>query len=221
MVENWRGDTDLLAATRSGSSLPVGQLEIQGHAQLSGETSVLASLSGGDALLAKAATDSGGVYFCTASTSPKFSNLARGGIVLYVIVQRALDRGLESLGNTREFVAGESQAKSTAVNWKRVAGAEDALSTEYAVQSGIYEDGDRLIAINRASKEDQLDAVENKTVDELFAGLNFARVESKAGNASSIVREIWRIFLVAMIIAMIAEAAMCLPKWVRPQGALA
>jgi hypothetical protein len=27
--------------------------------------------------------------------------------------------------------------------------------------------------------------------------------------------------LILMIIAMITEAAMCLPKWVRPQGALA
>jgi Aerotolerance regulator N-terminal len=221
MVENWRGDQDLLAATRSGSSLPVGQIELRGHATVSGDSSVLASLSGGDPLFVKATTENGGVYFCTASVSSKYSNLARSGIVLYVVIQRALDKGLESLGNTRDFVAGDSDAKGLSNAWTKVAGSDDILSTEFAVQSGIYQDGDRLIAINRSLQEDQTDVVQDSQLDELFAGLNFARVESKAGNVASIVREIWRIFLILMIIAMITEAAMCLPKWVRPQGALA
>ncbi len=221
MVENWRGDQDLLASTRSGSSLPVGQIELRGHAAISGDTSTLASMSGGDPLLAKATTENGGVYFCTASLSSKYSNLARSGIVLYVIIQRALDKGLESLGNTRDFVAGDSQAKNLSSAWTKVAGSDDILSTEFAVQSGIYQDGDRLFAINRGLAEDQTDSVQDEQLDELFAGLNFARVESKAGNVASIVREIWRLFLIAMIAAMIIEAAMCLPKWVRPQGALA
>ena len=49
MIENWRSDQDLLAATRSGVGLPVGQLEIKGYARLTGELTQLATVTGGDA----------------------------------------------------------------------------------------------------------------------------------------------------------------------------
>jgi hypothetical protein len=58
-------------------------------------------------------------------------------------------------------------------------------------------------------------------VKDLFEGLDFSRVDTQADAASSIVQEIWRLFLVAMIIAMIVEAALCVPKLVRPQEAVA
>lgn len=219
MVENWRGDQDLLAATRSGASLPVGQLELKGHAAIRGEHTSLASLSGGDPLLAKATIEEGSVYFFTASTSPKFSNLARGGIVLFVAIQRALDQGLESLSNTRDLVAGEVQDQKEP--WRRIAGPQDVLSTEYAFQGGVYEGNDQWISVNRALQEDQGTLVEEDQLTEMFRGLDLHRVQSKAGSTASIVREIWRAFLIMMILAMIGEAALCLPKVYRPQGGVA
>ena len=53
----------------------------------------------------------------------------------------------------------------------------------------------------------------------LFKGLDFARVDDKAGSIGSLIQEIWRLFLVAMMVAMVAEAALCLPKVARPGGA--
>jgi len=49
-------------------------------------------------------------------------------------------------------------------------------------------------------------------VAELFRGLNFVRVDDSAGSLSSLIQEIWRIFLVMMLISLIVEAALCLPK---------
>ncbi len=218
MIDNWRSDQDLLAATRSGASLPVGQLEIQGYAKVQGDVSTLASVTGGDPLLSRVATDRGGVYFCGASPSPKFSNMARGGVVLYVAIQRALESGMLSLGNTRDLVAGANKALTTEVAWQQVLGPEDVLSTEYPLQGGVYNDGDKLISINRAISEDQTSTVDDTQLYELFQGLSFTKVESIAGKAGSIVREVWRVFLVLMIIAMILEAAMCIPKIARPVG---
>ena len=60
----------------------------------------------------------------------------------------------------------------------------------------------------------------NPRVDELFKGLDFARVDDQAGNAASLIQEIWRLFLAAMMIAMLVEAALCLPKPARLAGAV-
>ena len=220
-IEQWRSDGDLLAATRSGSSLPVGQLQTKGYANWKGDGIPLATLSTGDPWLVHVPTDQGGVYFCASSLSPETSNLARNGIVIYAMIQRALDAGMGSLGNTRTVIAGESALAFNDNNWQRLAGDESALSTEFAFHSGVYQINERLIAINRSAAEDRPAALVDDKVKELFDGLDFSRVDTQADAASSIVQEIWRLFLVAMIIAMIVEAALCVPKLARPQGAAA
>ncbi|MEZ6138798.1 MAG: BatA domain-containing protein [Pirellulaceae bacterium] len=211
-VENWRRDQDLLVDTKSGNGLPVGQLELSGYAQLNSQSPLtrLAWLSGGDPLLARVPTARGGIYFCTASVSPNASSLAESGIVLFVAIQRAIERGQEALGNTSDRIAGEPTEPTDA--WRQLAGSTDAVSTEYASQAGIYQADDRLFAVNRALVEDRRDVLADERVDNLFAGLPFARVDDQAGNLSGIVREIWRLFLIAMIIALLVEAMLCLPR---------
>ncbi len=214
MVENWRGDQDLLAATRSGVGLPVGQLEIQGYAKLRGEVTQLATVSGGDPLLARVATSKGGVYFCTASPSADRSTLGKNGIVLYITIQRAIKQGLSVLGQTTQRVAGAIAEPTD--SWRQIAGESESLSSEYAYQSGIYRIGEdedaQWLAVNRSLHEDQRDTIEDKQLSNLFAGLDFSRVDDSAGSLVGIVREIWRLFLLAMIAAMIIEAILCIPR---------
>ncbi len=214
MVENWRGDQDLLAATRSGAGLPVGQLEVRGYARLSGEASKLATLTGGDSLLSRVPTEKGGVYFCTASPSGDSSTLAANGIVLYAVIQRAIEQGLNALGNTTARIAGPSDEPTE--SWQRVrtalGGDEQLLSTEMPWQAGVYQIDDRMFAINRSLPEDQRDVVSDKELERLFDGLDFSRVNDSAGSLAGIVREIWRLFLISMIVAMLVEAVLCMPR---------
>ena len=212
MVENWRGDQDLLAATNSGAGLPVGQLELSGYGKLAGdvEWSKLATLTGGAPLLARVPTARGGVYFFAGSPDPRASTLAESGVVLFVAIQRAIERGQAALGNTTQRIAGEAGESSD--QWRRVAGAEDALSTEFDWQAGVYQSEDRLFAINRSLAEDQRGRVGDERVDSLFAGLPYSRVDQRAGSLSGIVREVWRAFLMAMILALLLEALLCLPR---------
>ena len=212
MVESWRGDQDLLAATESGVGLPVGQLEIQGYASIKGETELsnLASLTGGEPLLAKVPTTKGGVYFFTASADPKASTLAESGIVLFVAIQRAIEQGQIALGNTTQREAGPSD--ETTAEWRRIVGELEVLSTEFSVHGGVYQVEDQLFAINRSTAEDRSELVQDKELEALFAGLQFARVDDSAGNLSGIVREIWRLFLILMIFALILEALLCIPR---------
>ncbi len=218
-VDGWRSDQDLLSQTLSGAPLPVGQLEVRKYCRLVGETTALATLRGGAPLLARVATTRGGVYFCATSPGEENSSLARGGVVFYVLVQRALADGAVVLEDIKQLAAG-NPAGEDPKRWKRLAGADGALSTDYANQPGIYEAGDRLLAINRAAAEDLAPVVAPGRVAELFKGLDFTRVDDSSDDANSLVQEVWRLFLCAMMGAMVIEAALCLPRrMVRPPGA--
>lgn len=210
-VETWRGDQDLLSHTQSGAALPVGSLQVRKHCTLSGEHTALATLKGGTPLLARVTTNRGGVYFCSTTAATADSSLAENGVVLYVLVQRALALGASVLGNTRQLVAGDVSGEQPTA-WQQLAGPPEAISTEFAFQGGVYSAGERLVALNRSASEDQAAALDDSRVAELFQGLDFARVDDKAGNLAALIQEIWRLFLVAMMIALIVEAALCLPR---------
>jgi Aerotolerance regulator N-terminal len=216
-VESWRGDQDLLAHTQSGAPLPVGQLQVKKYCGLSGELTPLAALKGGAPLLGRLTTDRGGAYFCATTAAVGDSSLATEGVVFYVLVQRALAAGAAALGSTRQLTAGQPP-RDDPLTWKRVAGAEDAISTDYSFHRGIYSAGDKLLAVNRALGEAQAPVLADSRVDELFRGLDFARVNDRAGSLGSLIQEIWRMFLIAMLVAMVGEAALCLPKLARPRG---
>lgn len=213
-VESWRGDQDLLAHTQSGAALPVGQLEINRYCGLAGELTTVATLRGGKPLVARGTTSRGGVYFCATTPAGGDSSLAVNGVVLYVLVQRALSAGAAVLGNTRQFVAGETPEDDPAT-WQRITGAEEALSTEFPFHRGVYASGERLLAVNRAQAEDEAKVLADHRVAELFRGLDFSRVDDHAGSIGSLIQEIWRLFLFSMIVALIVEAGLCLPKVIR------
>jgi hypothetical protein len=210
-LETWRADADLLANSLAGQSLPVGQLEVRRYCGLEGELIPLATLSGGGPLLARVATTRGGVYFLATTAAPQDSNLATNGVVLYVLVQRALGLGTSTLGDTRLAAAGDlALGDSTA--WQRLAGGEEAIATPWIYHRGIYASDDKLFALNRPPAEDQAAVLADNRIDALFDGLEFRRVSETAGSRSGLVQEIWRLFLGAMLIALVGEAALCLPS---------
>ena len=142
-VVGWRSDQDLLAQTASGAPLPVGGLEVRKYCGLSGEFTALATLRDGPPLLARVATDQGAVYFCATTPAPSDSSLATEGVVFYVLVQRALASGAIALGSTRQLSAGDA-IRGEPTLWKRISGAEAALSTDYSFHSGVYQADERL-----------------------------------------------------------------------------
>ena len=61
-------------------------------------------------------------------------------------------------------------------------------------------------------REDESRVLTESRLTELFRGLNFVRVDDQAGSLNSLIQEIWRVFLITMLISLIVEAALCLPK---------
>jgi hypothetical protein len=216
-VENWRGDEDLLAHTQSGTPLPVGQLVVKRFCGLKGEFTPLATLRGGAPLLARVTTNRGGASFCATTPAVGDSSLATNGVVLYVLVQRAEASGAEALATTRQLVAGEPAGEDPA-SWKRLDGGDGADATTGLLHRGVYASGERLLAVNRSGAEDSAAVLPDGRVAGLFRGLEFARVDDRAGGMDALIQEVWRLFLAGMMVALVVEAGLCLPKPARAGG---
>ena len=212
-VTTWRGDAGLLSNTQNGMALPMGELGIKNICILNPVKDQplvpLASLSDGKPVLMQSPTDRGGVYALSTNTMSKNSTLAADGVVLYVMIQRALYAGSTRLADVEQGIAGVGDYDS--VQWQRLAGADEALSSELRFHSGVFQSGNQLIAFNRGASEDAEQVLTGEEVDTLFGSLPFVRVEKSAGASSSLIREVWRLFLILMLIAMVAEAVLCMP----------
>jgi hypothetical protein len=211
---SWRTDQDLLSNTLAGGALPVGEVQVFRSCGLAGDHVPLASLPEAAPLLARVADATGGVYACATTPNGGDSTLASEGVVLYAIVQRAIDRGAAVLGKARQLDAGPAAAVLAAkgVEWNRLAGPADALSTEIGRHAGVFAAEDRLVAVNRPADEDAGRIAADERIDGLFRDLSYARLTGTAGSTDSLVQEIWRAFLIAMVLALIAEGLLCLPK---------
>jgi len=230
----WRTDRDLLANTRSGAALPVGELRIRRTCGVSGEVVPLASLADGWPLVARAGAGqerqerapgpgaSGGAVsgaaFLTTTAAGGDSSLAAEGVVLYCLLQRAIDRGLAALSTVRQADAGPAAAAllTAGAAPRRLSAPRAGAVTEPGEAAGVYALGDRLVAVNRPAAEDAAALVADARIDEVFAGLPLVRIAGQAGGGSRLVQEIWRGFLVAVILALIGEGLLCLPAGPRP-----
>jgi len=213
-AESWRTDQDLLANTLAGSALPLGDVEVRRSCSLAGDLVPLASLPGAAPLVARSSHDDR-VTFVATTPAPRDSSLAAEGIVLYALVQRAIDRGLASLGDARQADAGPTAAATASAcgtGWTRLAGATGSPSTEAGLHAGVFACGERLVAVNRPPAEDSAVAVADERIDGLFRGLSFTRITGTAGDTTSLVQEIWRAFLIAMLVALVGEGLLSLPR---------
>lgn len=209
----WRADEGLLAATDSGTNLPVGEVEVRRVCRLTGEATPLATLADDVPLLVRAATDRGGAWFLATTPAPRDSDLAAGGVVLYALLQRAIDAGLVRLSAARQDDAAPLPERSRNDRddaTRQVAGSA-APSSETGAHAGVFETRGRLLAVNRPAAEDDASIVADAEIERLFAGVPFARIEQRSGAGGNLVEEVWRTFLVALLLALAAEGLLSLP----------
>ena len=209
----WRGDADLLTNVDSGDALPLNELRTYRYCNLETPGTTLARYGDGNPMLARLPTDRGGMYFCSTLPTAQFSSLERDGIVFYVMLQRALAEGCRSLAIASQRDAGPS-ALTDRDQWEAVEPAvEDAPTlSQRGLHAGVYRDGKYWVAVNRSRAEDSTKVTPVATVDELFDGLSYRRIDVAVGDTSALASEIWRTFLVAMGIALIVEAVLSLPS---------
>jgi hypothetical protein len=202
----------------NGTALPVGQLGIKRICRVQGEGTALATIQDNIPLLMRIDADEaeeGDVYVCTTTPSSRDSTLARDGIVMYIAIQRVLAAGAQRVGTAKMITAKESEKSTIAKELFDQAmlesGEATSFSNQYSQQAGVYRAQELLIAQNRSREEDRSERVADETLAGLFGDLKWSRIESGA-TAKSLVQEIWKWFVIAMIVALIVEAVLCIPK---------
>ena len=213
-VSWWRGDADLLAHVGSGDALPLDDLRTYQYRAVEGPGTALARLGDDQPLLTRVGSDHGGVYFCGTLPTARFSSLERDGVVFYVMLQRALAEGSRSLASASQRDA-DADALTDRGPWEPVAPTEDAPTlSERGLHAGVYrsKDSDEYwTAVNRSLAEDRSGPSSVATVDALFDGLSYRRIDAAVGDTAALASEIWRAFLIAMAVALLVEAALSLP----------
>jgi hypothetical protein len=225
----WRSDEGLLAATQSGTALPVGEISISGYARFDGEATPLATLDGGSPLVAKLNVPTGNAYVCTTLPVEPHSTMATNGIALFIAIQRSIEQGIAMLGNAIQYDAvpivndtnANSKSQPTMANslkltpvatWQPISTDERFLSSELGLHGGVYESGSKLVAVNRPAAEDIAETITGDQFSQLLKGLDVVRIEDSAGSTKKIQQEIWRFFLILMIVALLLESLFSLPR---------
>ena len=206
----WRTDSELLANTRNGNPLPLGELKLFRTRLYSGETQALLKLQGNEEVFSRLVTESpGSAYIWGTLPKAAASSLASDGVAFFVMIHRALNRGANFLANAQQRETGPS-ALPDDVSWSLL-DTVDKNAAQQELQSGAFSTEDKLAAINRPAGEDELRILDEPALEALFTGLDYQIIRDQVGSNDSLASEIWRAFLIAMALALLIEAALCIP----------
>jgi hypothetical protein len=211
-VTSWRNTDGPLAQTQESADLPVGELKFARVQPIVGEATVLAKLDDGQPLLVRRQFGKGAAYFCASLPRADWSNLGEG-TVLVPILQRLLVAGGQRLGRNANIFCGDfAGVGSEPVT--RLAGEGSSPLAE----AGVYQIGNRIVAVNRPVAEDVPATVDEAAARASFGSIPFTVFEQRSGGDDKLQSELWRMFLLCMLVFLAAEAALALPDRLRAEN---
>jgi len=207
-VAKWEQQEGPLAKTDEGLSLPLADLDITRRQPITGEPTALASFADGSPLLTRRALGKGQFFFCATVPHEDWSTLGDGP-VLVPMLQRLLQTGARRLNQETMVACGELSALDRAKQWTS---ADGSIGKNIALNAGIYRSGERLLAVNRPSAEDDRTLLEPAAAKKLLGTLPLQLLQERTARSDALQGEIWRIFLIVMLAFLFLEAWLVLPN---------
>jgi len=213
ILKDWNRFDGLLRDAIDGTALAGGRLKAIRRQLADGDLVPLASWEDGEAALSRRIIDRGTLWCLGSLPDYTWSNLGDADILLPAI-QRMVLAGSERFDEAflGEVGPGTSRLGTGALN--RLDGyraGDSAPGSRY--DAGVYDSGEQMLALNRPEIEDVPGILTREELDALLDGLNYSMFEqSGQEEQSSISRDVWRAFLIAAFLFLIAEALLCLPK---------
>jgi len=206
-VAHWDEDQGPVAKTDDRTSLPLAQTTVQKRQLITGQKNAVAAFDDGAAFLVRQSLGKGEVYFCATLPNYNWSSLADGP-VLVPMLQRLIQTGGRRLQQASIISCGELSASDQAKKWESV---DSPQHKDISTQAGVYRSGDRLLAVNRPASEDEPEVLDTDQAHKLFGDLPFQTMQEHRGPLGQLQGEIWRVFLVCMLLFLIGEGILILP----------
>ncbi len=210
-VNHWDEEQGPLAKSDEGTSLPLNQTIFNIRQTIEGEKNILAAFDDGIPFLIRQTLGAGEIYFCSSLPAVDWSSLVEGP-VLVPMMQRMLLAGSRRLQKVASLDCGALSPADAALRWQRLAGAGGNRNAgDIRTTAGVFQSGERLLAINRPAAEDDLEILEEPEVYKLFGNLAVQTFQERKAQMQNLQGEIWRIFLFGMLIFLLVEGWLILP----------
>lgn len=206
-IAKWEQQEGPLAKTDEGLSLPLADLDITRRQPITGEPTALATFADGSPLLTRRALGKGQFFFCATVPHDDWSTLGDGP-VLVPMLQRLLQTGSRRLNQETMVACGELSALDRAKQWTS---ADGSTGKNILLNAGVYRAGERLLAVNRPSAEDDRAVLEPAAAKNLLGPLPLQLLQERTARSDALQGEIWRIFLIGMLAFLFLEAWLVLP----------
>jgi hypothetical protein len=206
-IVRWNEDEGPLAKSDEHLSLPLTQTTFARRQTITGQKNILAAFEDGAAFLARQNVGKGEVYFCASLPQADWSSLGDGP-VLVPMLQRLLLAGGRRLQQVSSVACGEMASVDLARQWVSV---DSTRQKDIRTEAGVYRNGDRLLAVNRPAAEDEPDVIDSDEARKLFGSLPVQTLEERHLDPGKLQGEIWRLFVFAMLLFLIAEGILVLP----------
>ncbi|MEM6278893.1 MAG: hypothetical protein AAF733_05395, partial [Verrucomicrobiota bacterium] len=216
-IDWWRTESGLLENTQNGEPLPVSEIQFFRSRSFEGELQPLLRSGSDLTLLARVTSETAGnVYAWGTLPRTDHSSLATEGIVFFIMVHRALEQGANAVASAR---FGETNSRSSfevgdyseidTVQISELPSLPGLVPAALRWQTRTGED--RLMALNRPVAEDDTRLINPDALESLLEGVDFRQISDEVGNTASLASEVWRLFLIAMALALLGEAILSLP----------
>jgi hypothetical protein len=212
IVAEWNHQDGPLSDTVSGEELPVDTIKLKKRTLLKKSEAMISALcSDGKPFLYAEKPGKGMIYYCTTLPLDTWSNLG-DGIIIVPMLRRLVREGSRRLLNVSQGVCGlhsyqSENGKYTPILTDRK--TETDASPEY--NTGIFSKGSKITVINRDSKEERIQKISDKKVKTLFTENRIHLFREKGKTSGKMQSGIWRIFLIAVMCALILEGFLSAP----------
>ncbi len=205
--ENWRRDEGPFRDGQDGNSIPLQQLRAIKRLPLlpASDAIPLASWDDGSPLMVRKILGQGTAHLLTTLPDYRWSDLEQTALHL-VLVQRLLEVGAKRLDESSQ-VAGQTPHTPASL-------VEAALTPgNYPISAGIYQTEEGLLALNLPAGELSLAKLDPSEIEQtLLPDTKVSFFEQKTEADQSLLQEIWRPFLIIMLLLLLIEAILTLNK---------
>ncbi len=218
ILQDWNHTDGPLRDGIDGTPIPAERLKAIRRQISTGDSTQLARWEDGEPFISRRIVDAGTAWFIGSLPDYTWSNLADADVLLPT-VQRIVAAGAGRFDATYLATVGSDSARLRPGESRTRLddyGTPDPANAAY--EAGIFLLGERLVAVNRPTREDSPEILTREQLDLALDGTGYTLLD-QAGQATdpSLSRDVWRAFLIAMLLLLISEAILCLPKKSHPQ----